>query len=181
MIATTLCAVLLAQIAPGKTLVPRLAASGAESGIRKEQFYLLENAKEWQTIWTRHRNFRSSIPETAPAVDFKTEVVLGVFRGEQFFIEALKIQNYKLVEDKEKGSKIVVSCKDMGFDLNSERRERLYPFGWAILPRYPGKYEIKNLVHRMGDTPIVIAKFDLSPAAPKPKPDVPPPPKTSKP
>lgn len=181
MLSTTLCALLLTQVPLDKSLTPRLGASGAESGIRQEQSFMIESAKEWQTIWTRNRNFRSSVPEQAPAVDFKKEVVLFIARGEQFFVTGTKIQNLKVTKDEKLGLKVVVNAADTGFSRESEERRRQYPFGWAVLPRVEGVYQVRLDVWGRQTPPELLTSFDLRDKTPAPKPVAPPPPKSSKP
>lgn len=54
-------------------------ARGPHSGIRQPEETVIGSRAEWQALWSRH----APPAIAAPAVDFSTDVVIGIFGGER--------------------------------------------------------------------------------------------------
>jgi hypothetical protein len=54
-------------------------ARGPHSGIRHSEEAVVQSRAAWQALWSRH----APAATAAPAVDFSTDVVIGIFAGER--------------------------------------------------------------------------------------------------
>ncbi|MEK7398156.1 MAG: protease complex subunit PrcB family protein, partial [Candidatus Poribacteria bacterium] len=54
---------------------------GTQSGYHKRSALVIKDNAEWEKIWNLHTSNLDQIPRI-PAVDFKTEIVIAIFRGE---------------------------------------------------------------------------------------------------
>ncbi|MBI3057773.1 MAG: protease complex subunit PrcB family protein [Deltaproteobacteria bacterium] len=68
---------------------------GFSSGMRERRFVVIKAQKEWESLWREHKSAGSPRKEV-PAVDFKQEMLIGVFSGEKrtggYRIEITKIE-----------------------------------------------------------------------------------------
>jgi len=70
---------------------------GSYSTLSERQSIVIDNAEEWKELWeTMHAN-RQPLPEL-PQIDFKKEMVLAVFQGQQA-TGGYSIEVAKIVED----------------------------------------------------------------------------------
>lgn len=66
--------------APGVTYT--ILASGAQSGIAEPMDTIITTEAELDTLWQKHYSYLGVTPET-PNIDFKKDVVIGIFLGNQ--------------------------------------------------------------------------------------------------
>jgi hypothetical protein len=71
-------AALAAMQGPGASIPFASLARGITSGITQPQEVVVDSAAEWRALWSRH-----APGAPLPAVDFATDVVIGVFAGER--------------------------------------------------------------------------------------------------
>ena len=68
---------------------------GFSSGMRDRRFIAIKTQKEWESLWREHKS-AGSPSKAVPAVDFKQEMLVGVFSGERstggYGIEITKIE-----------------------------------------------------------------------------------------
>lgn len=68
---------------------------GFSSGMRERRFIVIKGQKEWESLWREHKSAGSPRKEV-PAIDFKQEMLIGVFSGEKrtggYRIEITKIE-----------------------------------------------------------------------------------------
>lgn len=59
-----------------------ILASGAQSGITEPMDTIITTEAELDTLWLNHYSYLGVTPQT-PSIDFKKDVVVGVFLGDQ--------------------------------------------------------------------------------------------------
>lgn len=64
-----------------QVLKPETIDIGTQSGYHKRAEIVIKDENEWERIWNLHTSNLDQIPRI-PKVDFKTEMVIAIFRGE---------------------------------------------------------------------------------------------------
>jgi hypothetical protein len=103
-------------------ITPLRGWAGTASAIASLQHERVVDADHWRRLWASH-----APGTTPPDIDFRTEMVLGIFSG---VVTPTPISLYSVVED---NTALEITTMSFGYDVIDDRRMSHYLF--IVLPR----------------------------------------------
>ena len=136
------------------------AAYGYDSSVTQAQVSLAKDQAAWDRMWATHRGTSgANLPGTIqladdrPPIDFKKNVVLGIFGG-----TVQEIEGYVVDEVLADGKTAFVRVVPVPPELRAEIPRITQPYGFVVLPRTKLPLEIQFPAGR--DKWRTVAKFD---------------------
>jgi len=117
---------------------------GTQSGYHKRASLVIKDQAEWEKVWNLHTSNLDQIPHV-PEVDFKTDMVIAIFRGE-FPSSGFYTEISNITESKDKIEVTVTETNDLkGMLLDV----MTYPYHIVKLRRsdLPVEFTYKTVIH----------------------------------
>lgn len=129
----------VAALAEGsKKLTFTSIESGTTSGIEERTEFLIRTAEDFKTFWARHKSMESPVP-SVPRIDFKKEMVIGVFDG----TKPSGGYSLKITEVKHGSDEIVVTTKASKPKPGSMNTQMMtQPYDMVRCEAAPGKLRV---------------------------------------
>lgn len=103
--------------------------TGADSDVIEPSVEFVTDINRWENLWSQHHNVSNNRrPVPVPAVDFKNEMVLAVFRG-----NGTNSRGYYVHEILEQGATFTVRIDEHSYQT-SGGAEAVTPYGFFVLP-----------------------------------------------
>ncbi len=120
-------------------------AIGTQSGYHKRDSIVIKDEKEWERIWSLHTSNLDQIPNV-PKVNFETEMVIAVFRGE-FPSSGFETEITNVIEFSDKIVVTVTETNHLGGMLLDVMT---YPFHIAKIKRseLPVEFVYKTVIRK---------------------------------
>ena len=115
---------------------PIVAWAGSYSAIEQRHYRRITNAKDWATLWTEHQGHRierdSYGQPVVPTIDFETNMVLAIFRGNAWNIRSESLLD---LSESENNIQIRFDARTYQTDGPTEDKDYTSAYGIWVLPR----------------------------------------------
>ncbi len=115
---------------------PIVAWAGSYSAIEQRQYQRITESKDWATLWTEHQGDRierdSYGQAVVPIIDFETNMVLAIFRGNAWNIRSESLLDFSELEN---NIRIRFDARTYQTDGPAEDKDYTSAYGIWVLPR----------------------------------------------